>query len=313
MKRKDKSSRGFTLIELIVVMGVIAMLVAMLLPAVQQAREAARRTACKNNLKQLGLALTNYQGLYDVFPPGYVSREVAPDDPYSMETGSGYAWSTLLLPFLDQAPLMQQINLRGNSTDPMSLNLAATQIPAFTCPSDTGELVFAVTNLAGTLTLSRSNYVGVYGTGDLSSLPGAPVERGIFYRNSGVAIYDLKDGASHTLLLGERVSPQDRENMPQECCAATWYAVPPGSAYESDNSGTFQPPWLVLGATNQAMAAPLIPLNAPNASAPFSSQHVGGIQVVFADGSVRFISENIKYDQFQHLGEIADGNLDVEY
>ncbi|MCA8990646.1 MAG: DUF1559 domain-containing protein [Planctomycetaceae bacterium] len=313
MKRRNQSHHGFTLIELIIVMGVIAVLVALLLPAVQQAREAARRTTCKNNLKQLGLALTNYQGLHDVIPPGYVARDVAPDDPYTAEVGSGYAWSTLLLPFLDQISLQRRLDLRGNSTDQLSIAVAATQVPAFICPSDKGELTFTLKSGVGDMTLSRTNYVGVYGTGDLSALPGAPTSRGVFYRNSGTGIYDLKDGASHTLLLGERMSPQFKDNYPRECCAATWYAVPPGAAYQSDNSGAFQPPWLVLGATKDTSNSSLIPLNGPRASAPFSSQHVGGIQVVLADGSVRFISENIDHEQFRQLGEIADGGLDADY
>ena len=99
--------RGFTLIELLVVIAIIAVLIALLLPAVQQAREAARRSTCKNNLKQLGLAIHNYHDTHGVFPPGYISRDVSTTDPASAETGLGFSWGTMILPFMDQSPLYQ--------------------------------------------------------------------------------------------------------------------------------------------------------------------------------------------------------------
>ncbi|MFG0295400.1 MAG: DUF1559 domain-containing protein, partial [Maioricimonas sp. JB045] len=102
--------RGFTLIELLVVIAIIAILVALLLPAVQQAREAARRSQCKNNLKQIGLALHNYHDTHGSFPPGYIARYVSATDPASAETGPGFAWGTMILPFLDQSPTYNQLN-----------------------------------------------------------------------------------------------------------------------------------------------------------------------------------------------------------
>src|SRR5215217_7921410 len=112
--------RGFTLIELLVVIAIIAVLIALLLPAVQQAREAARRAQCVNNLKQMGLALHNYHGSVDAFPPGYVSAVKNPGDDYP-ELGPGWGWAAMLLGHLDQGPLFHAINFTMQITDAASV------------------------------------------------------------------------------------------------------------------------------------------------------------------------------------------------
>ena len=173
LTKKQKSRIGFTLIELLVVIAIIAVLIALLLPAVQQAREAARRTQCKNNLKQLGLALHNYHDItVNTFPPGYLATNQAGNL-------SGWGWMTMVLPQIDQAPLF---NTLGQSTPNFSTGLfqltttaqtpqtISNNIPAFRCPSDVGSQVVGVTllnNVAPTVvpaTFGRSTYVGVVGT-----------------------------------------------------------------------------------------------------------------------------------------------------
>src|SRR5579864_5723515 len=124
--------RGFTLIELLVVIAIIAVLVALLLPAVQQAREAARRSQCKNNLKQVGLALQNYHGSRNTFPPGYVSTF----DGSGNDTGPGWGWGAMILPELDQAPLQNGISFTQPIEAAANATARVTTLSASLCPSD---------------------------------------------------------------------------------------------------------------------------------------------------------------------------------
>jgi prepilin-type N-terminal cleavage/methylation domain-containing protein len=171
------SRRGFTLIELLVVIAIIAVLIALLLPAVQQAREAARRTQCKNNLKQLGLALHNYHDItVNTFPSGYLGSN-------SAGGFMGWGWATMLLPQIDQGNLFNSIGsanasftsgLQGLTTAAVTPNTVTKAIPAFRCPTDIGTDGFGLTSVEanGTATavngtsivLGRANYVGVCGT-----------------------------------------------------------------------------------------------------------------------------------------------------
>jgi len=212
--------RGFTLIELIVVMAIIAILVALLLPAVQQAREAARRTQCKNNLKQLALAMHNYLDMHSTFPPGYVARNVVPLDPPALETGSGFAWGALLLPFLDQGPLLGGIDLNGDSMLPADVAIGINSISTMICPSDHAPLTFSVGDGLSTYTLARANYVGMYGFGDINIAPrsttgtgnsvpqqldthirysGRNVQHGHVWRTSGPAESDIGNNTTDIL------------------------------------------------------------------------------------------------------------------
>jgi prepilin-type N-terminal cleavage/methylation domain-containing protein len=138
----DRRPRGFTLIELLVVIAIIAILVALLLPAVQQAREAARRSQCKSNLKQLGVALHNYHDVHSVFPPGCVNQEgdtANPDDRDRLN----WTWPVYLMPYMDQAPLYEQLNpgpTRATAavSDPAKRAVMQQPLAAFRCPSDVG-------------------------------------------------------------------------------------------------------------------------------------------------------------------------------
>ncbi len=305
--------RGFTLIELLVVIAIIAILIALLLPAVQQAREAARRTQCKNNLKQIGLAFHNYHDAHGLLPPGYIARGVSTTDPASAETGPGFAWGTMLLPMLEQSALYEHFDLHENADDPHNADHGAEVLSAFLCPSDPVEPRFTVDTGSAQFQIARSNYVGVYGYGSLTMAPGRPNPPGVLYRNSSVRFRDIRDGTSSTMLAGER-SFEHRfvQGMPAVAADSCWYAAVPGVFRPAGMGGMPPegPATLVLGHVGQQMPSGGVMHHTPNHTnhiANFSSPHTGGIQFLMADGSVHFLSENVDYETFRLLGQRNDG------
>lgn len=310
-------TRGFTLIELLVVIAIIAILIALLLPAVQQAREAARRSTCKNSLKQIGLALHNYHETHRVYPPGYIARGVASADPSSAETGSGFSWGTMLLAFIDQAPLYNQLNLNLDASVSPNIELGDEVISIFRCPSDTNQGVFSVTDGSNTYRLSSANYVGIYGYGSLTMSPGAPTDKGILFRNSNIKIRDITDGSSNTIVVGERSHQHQFVGASTVVQAdSTWYAAIPNATRPSGmmmmpDEG---PASLILGHVGQGgMMTMHHPPNTTNHIANFSSKHEGGAHFLLGDGAVRFLSENMNYETFRYLGTISDGNVLGEF
>jgi len=312
--------RGFTLIELLVVIAIIAILIALLLPAVQQAREAARRTQCKNNLKQIGLALHNYHDVHRTFPPGYIARGIPPTAMAAMERGPGFAWSVMILPQFDQAPLYSQLDTKLDAVDPLNLSVIAdVGLPMFRCPSDPAKERFTVTANGTDIELPTSNYPAVLGYGNMTMSPGQAT--GAFYRNSSVRMRDITDGTSNTFLVGERKAKHDFvPSMMAVDSNTTWYAAVPGatrpagmmmmSMQEAQSS-------LVLGHVGQdaMMSMPAMHHN-PNSTnhiANFSSQHIGGSQFLLCDGSVHFLGENADYSVFRNMGEKDDGNVLGEF
>jgi len=326
---------GFTLIELLVVIAIIAILIALLLPAVQQAREAARRTQCKNNLKQLGLALHNYHDTFLVFPPGAVSTLTA-GQPYQ-----GWGWNLMVLPYMDQAPLYNNFNFSNSlvATYTATPALLSTKIGALRCPSDVGgDVVQFVDNPAAvfpptpTTTVGnaygRSNYLGVVGwanpatpTGLLGGIANAPLTnnyRGIFGVNSRMGIRDMTDGTSNAVVIGERYTPNagGQASLNQPVGHGTWVAVPNANlegfaAVVGDTAANVTTP--------NAATTPFTPasyrINGNNTgtvargqTSGFGSLHTGGCHFVIGDGTVRFISENIDTTIYRNLGSVNDGN-----
>src|SRR5262245_51513932 len=126
LSARTRGRRGFTLIELLVVIAIIAVLVSLLLPAVQQAREAARRTQCKNNMQQMGLAVANYESSHGVFPPGRIEDAA---------TNDWHSWAALILPLIDQANMYDQYNTQLFWKDPANAGIVGTPLPFYLCPS----------------------------------------------------------------------------------------------------------------------------------------------------------------------------------
>ena len=290
--------RGFTLIELLVVIAIIAILIALLLPAVQQAREAARRAECKNQLKQIGLALHNYHDIHNVFPPGWMV--VSAGVPSAHAGTSGVGWGTMILPQMEQSNAYQLFNSALPLTDPSNAPFLRVQIKAYKCASDPKPDYFQI-NLEGSTNviteLPTANYLGVFGLENLDDCENAPGNlpvmadgtcrgSGMFYHNSSVSMRHLSDGTSNTLMTGERKTNP----------TLNWFSSWPGMIAEGEEA--FQ---RVCGSADH------VPNHPSQHFDDFSSHHVGGAQFSLGDGSVRFISENIDRGLYQSLATIQGG------
>ena len=291
---------GFTLIELLVVIAIIAVLIALLLPAVQQAREAARRTQCRNNLKQFGLALHNYHDSSQVFPPGiFEFRNPGQDgiigagDPNDRLPAWG--WGVFLLPGLDQSPLYSQLNPGPSTLNSLvTANSPLLQIPltVFRCPSSVAPAVNDLKDIsfqqAGTQTAGSSNYAANFGhsrgVGPFRVAPAADnytaCFTGPFGFDSKTRIGDVTDGTSNTVAVGERAYRIKNINF----TAAIW----PGCGVGNRDNCVDQVMVTLRGGINAG-------LTNSDRIETFSSEHVGGAFALFLDGSVRFISENIDF------------------
>lgn len=229
--------RGFTLIELLVVIAIIAILIALLLPAVQQAREAARRAQCQNNLKQLGLALHTYESSARTFPPGrivYISPgdNGTPSANANATKGQGDCFGAFahLLPYLDQANLYNQINFQLGP-DTAANNFVSTQsLSVFLCPTDPGQPLL----MQGGALVGATNYVLNTGTTfsvSVNNPSGNPVT-GIFFENSSVRIRDISDGTSQTVCISEQtISVADASVFGVANAGGTWNGITPSSAF----------------------------------------------------------------------------------
>ena len=293
----NKVRRGFTLIELLVVIAIIAILIALLLPAVQQAREAARRTQCRNNLKQIGLALHNYHDVHNALPPGWVGATAGVAD---IEGVNGFGWSVFLLPYIDQAPLYNQFNFSVGLLDPVHNEERVQILPFFRCPSDTGTATWQIGEEADPsiiiTTLSTTNYVGSFGTTELEDCEtgsgltnGQCRGNGSLFHNGKVQLRDFTDGTSNTFICGERVSTAGY---------STWVGVVP-----EGEEGMAR----ILGVADHT------PNHQPSHLDDFSSQHAGGALFVMGDGAVRFISANIDLGLYQGLFTLRGGEVPGEF
>lgn len=316
---KRKSRNGFTLIELLVVIAIIAILVALLLPAVQQAREAARRSSCKNNLKQFGLALHNYHDVHRVFPPGFVHQPTAP------QHSPHWGWGSYLLPFVEQSAMYETLNVGDNHLGDALADTSAgggrslmqTPLSSYRCPSDPAPGMSdrgGVRDGSGSwgVDMAVSNYVASNGAHAAAAnyayvMFDNPTSGPVFYANSKTRIRDITDGTSNTILLGERTWTLNNPGGSQLTCNA---AMVFGNRVQTTGSGgvsnavaeTWASQQLASGsaAINSTATGTLGQGGSGNYGTGhcrhgFSSQHKGGAQFVMADGAVRFISENISH------------------
>jgi prepilin-type N-terminal cleavage/methylation domain-containing protein len=316
---------AFTLIELLVVIAIIAILIALLLPAVQQARESARRTQCRNNLKQLGLALHNYHDSFTVFP--FASSGGARQNTTGL---------VMLLPYFDQAPLYNSLNhslpmgvWNNNSGTvtplPPAQNLVAstTKLAALLCPSDAGSQFQNASPPYYGCNTTGISYKTTYGF-SVNNNPGqvfpnslwsneARTSRPLFGIASNSTFRDISDGTSNTVAMSETTLEVYNGVGQSWACvghvtgASVYFGALGTSGNNRLNDWTTPASWLGWGASNQSIPGTAISWASP------ASTHTGGLHVLLGDGGVRFLSENTSTVIINRLGWIADGQTVGEF
>ncbi|HQU43080.1 MAG TPA: DUF1559 domain-containing protein [Pirellulales bacterium] len=325
----SQKRHAFTLVELLVVVAIIGILVALLLPAVQAARESSRRSSCVNNLKQIGIGLHHYHDAFQKFPPCYVvsplsNTPMGPADPNTGDTGPGWGFLSLLLPYVEQAPLAQALNYNLTCWSPANALPVKTVLPQYICPSAVNmgsPPIYNVIDASGNTlaTFARANYVGVAGRFspwqqyfdpglDLSTVNvgGFSVD-GVLYRNSHTRIADILDGTSNTLMVSEK-TPYHSDS--------TWVGVVPGGVTNPT------PLFAVVGPDPSSSQVnvhtgptpgevpPIIkPPSQPLANTDeVWSNHPNGANALFSDGSVRFVVDTIDNLTWSYWGTRAAGD-----
>jgi prepilin-type N-terminal cleavage/methylation domain-containing protein len=310
-------SRGFTLVELLVVMAIIGLLVALMLPAIQAARESARQSQCRNNLRQMGVALHNYHAAAKAFPPGVVSRLADPNwtippgncTAAPFDLGPGWSFFARMLPHMEEANFESIVNYKVGLSDPSNAVARNTIVSQYRCPSDPGPDSIAIVDCGDPPSNANTPTVmleGVASTSYVGSLGGAKVGgdplygcyehqpfNGIFHRNASVRVVDITDGTSHTVGIGERHSGFVR---------SAWAGIVPGQevTYNFDMlPAPYNPalpgcqnwrPALVAVVAHSRQSS----FNDPTGSTgQFYSPHDAGCHFLFMDGSARMLAEGI--------------------
>jgi prepilin-type N-terminal cleavage/methylation domain-containing protein/prepilin-type processing-associated H-X9-DG protein len=295
-----KKRRGFTLIELLVVIAIIAVLIALLLPAVQAAREAARRTQCVNNLKQLGLALHNYHDVVGTFPMGYAAMSKSLPVDGAKDTANGWAWGAMILPQLEQTALFNAANFALPVEAQQNTTVIRSMISTYICPSDATSGPFQVTDAASVklpplpatqwkvlATAAPSSYAGCVGGDETDTSTGINVDglgTGFMFRNSRIRVADITDGTSQTIAVVERAWSNASGLW---AGAVTNGVIRRGPTNRCPTTGELFYP----AATLVQAHCHLLNTNSDEDGGldDPSSLHPGGANFLFADGSVHFL------------------------
>lgn len=286
---------GFTLVELLVVIGIIAVLAALMLPAIQAAREASRRTQCVNNLRQIGVALQTYESAHRALPSGYLSRFTKDGE----DTGPGWGWAALLLNNLEEQALSNLIKFESAIEDPANAELRIKAIPVYLCPSDpvppNWEALRDDPMRTKICDVATANYVGMYGNAE----PGVD-GTGLFFRNSRIRFREITDGTSHTIAVGERSHALGQSTW---VGSVTGALLAPGPAdgigtYEVEHGAT-----MTLGQAGEHIS----PGDPKGEGDMFHSLHAAGANFVFADAHVSFLTSQMDPEVFEAMSTRAGG------
>jgi len=328
---------GFTLVELLVVIAISAILIGLLLPAVQKVREAANRMQCLNNLHQMGLALHAYHANHGSFPPGFVSQMKDPNWAYQTgstnsfppELGPGWSFFALLLPYIEQDNLYRTIHFDLQITDQANAPARHTPVKLYLCPSDTGPQLINITTCGNPPTAANTpvfltdaagcSYAGCLGGGNSTDVNYGAYEyqpfNGVFHRNSRVRMADISDGTSTTIGIGERMS---------RFVESTWVGVVPGQETVYNQTNPPRPNYNpALGQPCQNWRPPITAVlvhvrsAAPNSStgspASFHGPHPAGCNFLNMDGSCRIINDTVGLEVFRALCTRNGGEVTPEH
>ena len=313
--------KAFTLIELLVVIAIMGLLVALLLPAVQAARETARRIQCANNQKQIGLGLQNFHDSRKYFPSSFQSTPevpgMGPADATSGDAGPGWTFLMQIAPFLEEQNLQQQFNLKLPAWDPANANAAKARVALFRCPSvsDDSTTYNVVNNSGNTLAVfAHGHYVASAGRVDCWNVPNrdlTTIADGALFRNSRLRIKDFTDGTSQTAFVGEHTPLRSN---------STWVGIVPGSVTCPTPQFAFAGCDLAAPAIN-VHSGPGLGENPPLIHTPndylgyvdeMLSEHPDGCNVLYGDGSVRFVTGDINPNAWAAMATRAAGDI-VQY
>lgn len=315
--------RGFTLVELLVVMAIIGIMVSLLMPAVQAAREAARRSKCLNNLKQIGLALQNYHGVYNMFPPGGLSMAGG---------GFGHSWMVRILPYIEEESLYNSFDqigvgsVNGVTTgrlvpDSLPWNqvnrdlLQDVVLPFLACPSSTLDRLVLTNYGAESPNVMSSNYTGISGGLDHlttreknpTGAPGKISWGGVLIMEQGISIPQIKDGTSHTIMVGEQSGwCIDDRGAKVNCRSDCGYGFTMGPSRDDTWERHFNVTCVIHPIGEMSYLAYGVAGDCgPNR--PLLSAHAGGAQVVFADGHADYLSSSTDLQLLYNLANRDDG------
>jgi prepilin-type N-terminal cleavage/methylation domain-containing protein/prepilin-type processing-associated H-X9-DG protein len=300
---------GFTLVELLVVIAIIGILVALLLPAVQMAREAARRTSCSNNMKQIGLGLHMYHDTFGSLPAGWRGYDPANGRPFWFGL-PGWAWSTSILPYMEQTAVLDGVvHFEYPISDPINADARLTRIKIYRCPTDIGDDIFDLAGGGPTvgspasfpLPMAKGNYIGIFGTADFhdvcdstSAMYNGCAGDGTFMLNRQFRFADIVDGLSTTLIVGERNSGH---------APSTWLGVVSGGEHSVAR----------IAGVADFLSHSEEEHGHDHEFHNFSSFHPGGTNFLAADGSVRLIAETIEISVYHALATRAGNEVVGQY